>query len=60
MAQLRDLTRDFFAATLALACHTSSLQERLADAYADHLLQVMRLPLTRRSAMVSTRLMAGG
>ena len=35
-----DLRRQFFAATLALACHSGSLQERLADAYADHLLQV--------------------
>jgi hypothetical protein len=41
MAELRDLTRDFFAATRALACHTGSLQERLTDAYADHLLQVV-------------------
>jgi len=30
----------FFAAARALACHTGSLQERLADAYADHLLSV--------------------
>lgn len=30
----------FFAAVLALARHTGSLQDRLADAYADHLLQV--------------------
>jgi hypothetical protein len=37
----RDLSRHFFAATRALACHTGSLQERLADAYADHLLQVV-------------------
>jgi hypothetical protein len=28
----------FFAAARTLACHTGSLQERLADAYADHLL----------------------
>ncbi len=40
-AELRDLTNHFFAATRALACHTGSLQERLADAYADHLLQVV-------------------
>ena len=31
----------FFAATRALACHTGSLQQRLADAYAGHLLQVV-------------------
>jgi len=31
----------FFAATRALACHTGSLQQRLADTYADHLLQVV-------------------
>jgi hypothetical protein len=37
----RNLTRDFFAAACTLACHTGSLQERLADAYADHLLQVV-------------------
>ncbi|MDQ3811894.1 MAG: hypothetical protein M3336_16550 [Chloroflexota bacterium] len=30
----------FFAAARALALHTGSLQERLADAYADHLLAV--------------------
>ena len=41
MAQSRDLSRHFFAATRALAWHTGSLQERLADAYADHLLQVV-------------------
>ena len=40
-AESRDLSRHFFAATRALACHTGSLQERLADAYADHLLQVV-------------------
>ena len=31
----------FFAATRELAAHTGSLQERLADTYADHLLQVV-------------------
>ena len=31
----------FFAATRALAAHTGSLQERLAETYADHLLQVV-------------------
>ena len=36
-----DLSRQFFAAASALACHTGSLQDRLADAYADHLLQVV-------------------
>jgi hypothetical protein len=35
------LSRHFFAATVALATHTGSLQERLADAYADHLLPVV-------------------
>ncbi len=30
----------FFAAARTLACHSGSLQERLADAYADHLLTV--------------------
>ena len=30
----------FFAAARTLAMHTGSLRERLADAYADHLLQV--------------------
>jgi hypothetical protein len=35
------LARIFFDATRELACHTGSLQERLADTYADHLLQVV-------------------
>jgi hypothetical protein len=35
------LATQFFAAARALACHPGSLQERLADAYADHLLAVM-------------------
>jgi hypothetical protein len=35
------LAAQFFAAARALACHTGSLQERLADAYADHLLAVI-------------------
>jgi len=35
------LATQFFAAARALACHTGSLQERLADAYADHLLSIM-------------------
>ena len=35
------LATQFFAASRALACHTGSLQERLADAYADHLLAVV-------------------
>ena len=30
----------FFAAARELACHPGSLQERLADAYADHLLPI--------------------
>jgi hypothetical protein len=42
----------FFAATRALAWHTGSLQERLADAYADHLLAVTsdELPSDLQSA----------
>jgi hypothetical protein len=35
------LATQFFAAARALACHTGSLQERLADAYADHLLSII-------------------
>jgi hypothetical protein len=34
------LATTFFAAARALACHSGSLQQRLADAYADHLLAV--------------------
>jgi hypothetical protein len=34
------LAAQFFAAARALACSTGTLQERLADAYADHLLTV--------------------
>jgi hypothetical protein len=30
----------FFAAARTLACHSGNLQERLADAYADHLLTI--------------------
>jgi hypothetical protein len=37
----RNVGAIFFAATRALACDTGSLQERLADTYADHLLQVV-------------------
>jgi NAD(P)-dependent dehydrogenase (short-subunit alcohol dehydrogenase family) len=40
-ADRRELSRHFFTATVALATHTGSLQERLADAYADHLLPVV-------------------
>jgi fructose-1-phosphate kinase PfkB-like protein len=40
-AESPELAAVFFAATRALACHTGSLQERLADTYADHLLQVV-------------------
>ena len=42
----------FFSATRALASHTGSLRERLADAYADHLLPVRaeELPPDLRSA----------
>jgi hypothetical protein len=36
-----ELAAIFFSATRALAGHTGSLQERLADTYADHLLQVV-------------------
>ena len=36
-----DIVRQFFDATCTLAAHTDSLQARLADAYADHLLQVV-------------------
>jgi predicted DNA binding protein len=35
-----DTAAQFFAAARELAKHTGSLQERLADAYADHLLVV--------------------
>jgi len=35
----------FFAATRTLACHRGNLQERLADAYADHLLAVTMIDL---------------
>lgn len=35
------LATQFFAAARALACHPGTLQERLADAYADHLLAVI-------------------
>jgi hypothetical protein len=34
------VARQFFAAARTLACHAGSLQERLADAYADHLLVI--------------------
>ena len=34
------LASQFFAATRELACHSGTLQERLADAYADHLLAI--------------------
>ena len=36
-----ELAAIFFAATRELAGHTGSLQERLAETYADHLLQVV-------------------
>jgi hypothetical protein len=39
-SELAHLTTLFFAAARALAWHTGSLQERLADAYADHLLLI--------------------
>ena len=39
-AESSHVATNFFAAALALAWHRGSLQERLADAYADHLLQV--------------------
>jgi len=38
---LTHVTTRFFAASRALAWHSGSLQERLADAFADHLLQVI-------------------
>ena len=40
-ADVPELAAIFLAATRELAGHTGSLQERLADAYADHLLQVV-------------------
>jgi len=40
-----ELAAIFFGATRALACHTGSLQERLADTYADHLLPVVAADL---------------
>ncbi len=39
--EFQELAVIFFAATRALASHPGSLQERLADTYADHLLQVV-------------------
>jgi hypothetical protein len=39
-ADTDQLAAQFFAAARALADHTGSLQERLADAYADHLLAI--------------------
>ena len=39
-SELAHLATQFFAAARALAWHTGSLQERLADAYADHLLPI--------------------
>ena len=39
-ADSQEVAAIFFGATRALASHTGSLQERLADTYADHLLQV--------------------
>ncbi len=38
--ELTSVATRFLAAVLALAWHPGSLQERLADAYADHLLSV--------------------
>jgi hypothetical protein len=38
---ISELARIFLAATRTLAVHTGSLQQRLADTYADHLLQVV-------------------
>jgi hypothetical protein len=35
-----ELAQEFFAAARELALHTGTLQERLVDAYADHLLAV--------------------
>ena len=40
-----DVAAQFFAAARTLATHRGSLQERLADAYADHLLLVTKQDL---------------
>lgn len=40
MGAIVDAAAQFFAAARTLATHPGSLQERLADAYADHLLVV--------------------
>jgi hypothetical protein len=40
-SDVSELAAIFFAATRELAGHTGSLQERLAETYADHLLQVV-------------------
>ena len=37
---VNQLAQQFFAAARELALHTGSLQERLVDAYADHLLAI--------------------
>jgi hypothetical protein len=39
-SETQQVASHFFAAARTLACHTGTLQERLADAYADHLLTV--------------------
>src|SRR5438270_74179 len=59
----RDVSRHFFLATRALAWNTGTLQERLADAYADHLLPVVasELPAELQSVFreVEERMAAG-
>lgn len=37
-AQPTTVAHRFFAAVMTLSCHSGTLQQRLADAYADHLL----------------------
>ena len=58
------LATQFFAAARALACHQGSLQARLADAYADHLLSVISqdLPVELQSSFreLEERLNHGG
>lgn len=44
-ADIVHLAGQFFAAARALALHRGTLQERLADSYADHLLELSTLDL---------------
>ena len=59
-----DIVRQFFDATCTLATHAGSLQARLADAYADHLLQVVvsDLPAELQAAFrdIEQRMAAAG